>query len=422
MAISLLRSSIIWRPSRCFTTSNVSANNVDRPTILKGSESFPNLQIAWREVLTLPEVTNARSSGSPSLSGAELARARAILVQAKANPVNVAIVAHLEALNYHARGLFTSEMQARTATIDALLDPTSSKILGNEQVPLISAASSARALSSLRGYDSKFSISLSNFAANHAVCTHTRLTAELCGAASQLKEEKAAARARLSAIVALSPSGDKIKAQDPDIGGLARAMSGIDEDVEELRGLVVRWDANRPATFDYVEALVAIGNAITEKSSKVTNDEEYRKRLESEAEDYLAKALEVSGTIGNEMDKAEALLGIAKLYARQGNIVESEGLFRSVEERFAKAIERDALSVSAASVYVRTMKSYAQFLENSEFAGRKRTKEAELFRAKEHQVRGTFEQILDGTNIAPLWIVDSLLPSLELPLDREIPI
>lgn len=425
MAVVLRRCPTILQTSRFFTTSNASVDKINSPTILKGAEAFPCLQVAWREVLTLPEVSNARSSGSPALSGAELTRARAILVQAKANPVSVAIVAHLEALNCHARGLFTAEMRARTATVDALLDSSSASVLGDEQSPLISAAASARAVASLRGFDSSFATSAASFAANHAVCPHTRLTAELCGAASQIKDEESAARARLSAITALAPSGEKIKSQDPDLGGLARAIGATTESSEsndELRGLVVRWDSNRPATFDYVEALVATGKAITRESISISNDDERRKRLESEAEDFLAKALEVSGTIGNELDKAEALLAIAQLYARKGNIVEAEGLFRSVEERFAKGIERDAITVSAAGVYVRTMNAYGQFLENSEFAGNKRTKEAELVRTKEKQVRETFKEILDGNNVAPLWVVDSLLPSLEMPLDSEIPI
>ncbi len=415
----LRRSSTILRTSRLFATSNVSADKTNSPAISRGAESFPRLQGAWREVLTLPEVSNARSSGSPALSGAELTRARAILVQAKANPVSVAIVAHLEALNCHARGLFTAEMRARSATIEALLDSSSSDVLDNEQAPLVSAVAAARALASLRGFDSAFATSASNFAANHAVCTQTRLAAEFCGAASQMKDDPTAARARLSAIVALAPPGDKIKPQDADLGGLARAVGGT---TDELRGLVVRWDSCRPATFDYVEALVAMGKALAREAFTLPNDDEKRKSLESEAEDFMAKALEVSGTIGNEMDKAEALLAIAQLYARQGNIVEAEGLFRSVEDRFAKGIERDAFSVSAASVYVRTMDAYGRFLENSEFAGRKRTKEAELIRAKEQRVRETFKEVLDGRNVAPLWVVDSLLPSLEMPLDSEIPI
>lgn len=380
------------------------------PALTDGAHAFPRLQEAWRTVRQLPEVTSARSAGAPALAGAELARARAILEQANADPAAVAVAAHLEALNAHARGKLRAELSARSATVAALRAADS---LGTERAPLVSAAAAARAIASLRGPDAGAAALLAADAATAATDAHTRLTAELAGAAAA--PDTRAAAARLSAVAALAPAPPK---NGPDVGGLARALLAARDNssaVEQLTALVTRWDASRPASFDYVEALVAGGRARAREAEGMEG--ESKRKAWAAAEDLMAKALQVAGAVGNELDKAEALLGIAQLYARRGNVVEAEGLFRSVEERFAAPIERDCISVSAAAVYVRAMHSYALFLENCEFAGRKRTREGEVVRAKGEVVRDVFGEILAMKSVAPLWIVDSLLPSLELPLE-----
>lgn len=399
-----------WR-SNCTraTVSQVTST----PLFSEGARGFPRLQEAWGAVRGLPEVASARDSGAPALAGAELARARVVLEQARAPSATVAVAAHLEALNLHARGHVKAELKARDATIAALADAHE---LGDEREPLVAAAAAGAAVAAMRGHDVEAVAVRAARAGQMADVSHVRLVAELAAGAAE--RDDVSACARLSAVAALAAP---TAASDVDVGGLARGMAAVRDRKnghEHAVALVVRWDATRPATFDYVEALVGAGRAVARQTDG-EEDVERRKRLFTQAEDYLSKGLEVSGTIGNELDKAEALLAIAQLYARHGNIVEAEGLFRSVEERFAKPIARDCISVAAASVYVRTMDAYARFLENSEFAGRKRTREAETARSKRDHVQSVFEEILQAPSVAPLWIVDSVIGSLELPLEDD---
>lgn len=192
-----------------------------------------------------------------------------------------------------------------------------------------------------------------------------------------------------------------------DVVGFARVgmmlrAEGEDAKADHAKALVVRWEGGG---YDFVEALCMAADCV-----KKVGEREL-------AEDLLGRALRVAGELGNELDKSEALLGLAVLYEERGNIIEAEGLYRAIEERFDKVRENDRFTVSSADVYCRAVERFASFLERAEVNGVKRDKEATLRRQRAAEVRALFPEVLGEPrgDAVPLWVVDSLLPHFELP-------
>lgn len=233
-------------------------------------------------------------------------------------------------------------------------------------------------------------------------------------------------RTAASLVVALSaPKGSRVattlltallnledgESPDPelDVVGFARVGMILRADANDVRAdhakaLVVRWEG---AGYDFVEALCVAAGAVKRVGERDL------------AEDFLGRALRTAGDLGNELDKSEALLGLAILYEEGGNIVEAEGMYRAVEERFDKVREKGRFTVSSADVYCRAMERFASFLERAEVNGVKRDKEAALRRQRAAEARALFPEILGesrGDDAVPLWVVDSLLPHFELPV------
>lgn len=209
-------------------------------------------------------------------------------------------------------------------------------------------------------------------------------------------------RALLSALVAV----DDREVDVLDIPGFARLFlalhggQGVDR-ADHAKALVVRWEGR--GGFDYVEALCTAATVV---------DEEGDPDL---AEDLLVKGLRVAGDIGNDLDKSEPLLRMAGVYERTGRAVEAEGLYRSVEERFAKVWEKRMFTVSSADVYARAMQRFGEFLDRVEFNGRTREKEGQAKRERAREVREIYPEVLgEGQPCVPFWVVDSILPYFEL--------
>lgn len=135
----------------------------------------------------------------------------------------------------------------------------------------------------------------------------------------------------------------------------------------------------------------------------------------------MQRAVRVAADVGTELDKGEPLLALAELYLRTGRVVEAEGLYRSIEERFEPVRSRRMFSVASAEFYARAMDKYALFLESVSFNGIKRGREGEMKRVKGEEVRDLFPEVLRGDAAVPVWVVDSLLPWFELPVPRLDP-
>lgn len=192
-----------------------------------------------------------------------------------------------------------------------------------------------------------------------------------------------------------------------DVAGFARVgmmLRAEREDVkaDHAKALVVRWEGGG---YDFVEALCMAADCVKRVGERKL------------AEDLLGRALRVAGEMGNELDKSEALFGLAVLYEEEGKIIEAEGLYRAIEERFDKVRENGRFTVSSADVYCRAVERFASFLERAEVNGVKRDKEAALKRQRVAEVRALFPEVLGESrgDAVPLWVVDSLLPHFELP-------
>ena len=197
-----------------------------------------------------------------------------------------------------------------------------------------------------------------------------------------------------------------------DVPGFARYFlsnlppsSSLDP-LDHAEALLVRWDSH--PGFDHVEALVSAARV----TMKLRGSDGF-----AQAHDYLTRALKEVDNIGNELDKAEPLLALAELYAEKGSVVEAEGLFRSVEQRFEPAVKRSAFTVASAAVYCKSMSAFAAFLERVEFNGKTREREAKDKREKMVKVKDVFPEVLAGAEQnVPLWFVESVMPHFDMPI------
>lgn len=337
-----------------------------------------------------------------------------------------AVVHSLLARHYHRVGDLTNERAHRLDAISALWqdasgnESTDNAHVGDERsVPeeyraLIATSHIALAVSCLRAPGAEALLAASaaaSTAERFAFTENQRLASSLLTALSSGRGSPRQ-KLMLSALTAMDVDPTTAAVDVPGfaryflatLGGEGKAADKSATD--NAHALVVRWDQR--GGFDFIEALCAAADVICQQEGK-SNWEQ--------ANDLLERAVKEAGRIGNDLDKGEPLLGMAKLYVRRGRIVEAEGMFRSVEERFEPLRSRMAFTVSSADLYCRNMEAFADFLSRVEFNGRLREREGDVKREKMAPVRDMYASILNGTEErnAPLWFVDSVLPHFEIP-------
>ena len=395
----------------------------------------PRVQDALHQLASLPEITQASQTPDAQLEKTLLNRVLHLVSGTPTDAVSSprpsmgknyeAVVHGLLARHFHRVGDITSERFHRLESISALwLDATTHPIqaithgdyqnLSYDDRALLAASHIALALSCLRAPGSEPQLAASAAAATaerFAVTEQHRLAASLLLA---LSSEKGSPRQTmmLSALTAIDNNG----AEAPvDVPGIARyflattAGESTDTDinpVDHAQALVVRWDTR--GGFDYIEALCAAALILIKRQDKLALDQ---------AEDFLGRALKEVEGIGNNLDKSEPLLTLAKLYTTRGQIVEAEGMYRAVEQYFDPVLKRMAFTVSSADLYCRAMEAFAGFLEKVEFNAVLREKEGAAKREKKRPVKEMYPAILCGgeeDRFVPLWLIDSMLPQFDM--------
>lgn len=366
---------------------------------------------------TLPELKAANET--PDASAAYDHLKRALDIVSNAGDPKLVIVAHgyLAQLCYRV-GQPDAEAVHRVMAIEALkqdagVDPGSSAIPSDtESASAISNALNGLALCRLRTHKPEnraVAGAAAQEAEQYAQTVSMRLASSLHKA---LALERGSAEQRL-VLSALSSLSDDVafdrQSGVPDAPGFAtfflalfaEADAGGPSDEKALRrleALLSRW-ADRD-DFDLVELQCAVARQMVARGpSGAANSA----NLDA-AEDLLVTALRSAENLGNKLDMTEPLLGFAHLYAAQSRKVEAEGMFRSVEERFAQLAKRSAFNALSAEVFCRAMGEFAFFLE-----GVGRESEAEAKRTQGAKLRAQFPAILGGPLHVPLWFVDSCI-------------
>lgn len=387
---------------------------------------------------SLPEITESENARDPSTAYDLLERALAVV--APVGDQKLVVVAHSRlARHCYATGDSERERDHRIAAINVLESELSSASPGSgngnddqdlefSQAQLCNAYNGL-ALSCLRVGTAESLVAAASAAMaaeRHAVSAKQRLASSLHSALSRPPGSELQMML-LSAICGagrtdLGDDGDSVASKsspkDVDIVGYAKFFHGLltprdksDEANQEalisLREVVQTWE-NEEKGFDVVEAQCATARELLLRAP--SNDPGQVKKHQEEAEGLLTTAHSIAERIGNKIDVSEPLIGFAELSQSRESFVEAEGFYRSVEERFESAVQKNAFSVASAEVYCRSLAGFAQLLRR---VGRVR--EAETKDEKAHQVKSLCPAILMHQPHVPMWFVESCTEQYEVP-------
>jgi hypothetical protein len=364
---------------------------------------------------SLPELQAARETPDASAAYGHLKRALDVVSNVGDRKLVVVAHGHLARLCYSV-GRPDVERSHRVAAIDALLQEDADARDDGEPAALLAAAYNGLALSCLRVSGAESALAAGAAAASaeaYARSAPMRLAASLhAGLARPAGSD--AQRLLLSAVARLDVAAEP---GEVDVAGWADfflAVNGVSDGggpgderaLARMRGLLARWDERDD--FDLVEAQCAAARELVRRGPDGAGANATGL---DEAEGLLTVALKSAERLGNKLDMSEPVLGLAQLYAAKRLKVEAEGMFRSVEDRFAGLKERHAFTVLTAEVYCRALEQFAHFL-----GGVGRDAEAASKRKDANEVRAQFPAIL-GTSAppVPLWFVDSCIEHYAVP-------
>jgi hypothetical protein len=364
---------------------------------------------------SLPELKAARATPDAAAAYDHLKRALDIVSNVGDRKLVIVGHGHLVRLCYNV-GLAEAERAHRVAAIDELLLDEAEAGDGES---MLSAAYNGLALSCLRvgGSESLLAASTAAGAAEkYAQSVPMRLGAALHAALARPRGSDGQ-RLLLSAVANQDGGGAVAGPGAVDVAGLATLFLAVGAESDgggpsderalgRLRALLDRW-AERD-DFDLVEAQCAAARQYVLRGPGGAGANSAN--LDA-AEAVLAVALKSAQRLGNRLDTSEPVLALAHLYAAMNRKVEAEGMFRSVEDRFAGLKSRRAFTVLTGEVYCRAVEEFARFLD-----GLGRRAEAEARRKGAAEVRALFPAILGGGQLpVPLWVVDSCIERYAVP-------
>lgn len=365
---------------------------------------------------SLPELQAAKETPDASLAYGHLKRALDVVANVGDGKLVVVAHGHLARLCYGV-GRADIERAHRVAAIDALLQEEANASDDDpEPKALLAAAYNGLALSCLRvpGAESALAAdAAASSAEGFARSAPMRLAASLHTALARPPGSDGQ-RLLLSAVARLDDAAEPGAA---DVSGFAQLFlalhapsdgGGPDDEraLARMRRLLERWDDR--GDFDLVEAQCAAARELIRRGPAGAGAN--AANLDA-AEALLTRALNDAERLGNKLDMSEPVLGLAQLYHAKHMKLESEGMYRSVEDRFAGLKQRNAFTVLTAEVYCRALEEFATVLE-----GAGRVAEAQAKRKDADEVRSQFPAILGGQPPpVPLWFVDSCIEHYAVP-------
>lgn len=408
-----------WRcrqPFRLPSVPLLSGSQPSRPALSARFLASNRYSEAEATLNTLPELKAANETPDATAAYDHLKRALDIVSNAGDHKLVVVAHGYLAQLCYRvgqpdAEGLHRL-MAIKALKEDAGLEEDSSTIPGDpDAAGALSNAFNGLSLCRLRA-NKPGNMDVASAAAKeaelYAQSASMRLAASLHKALA-LQRGSAEQRLVLSALSNMSGEVPLGQSGEPDVPGFATLFLALFAETDvggpsdekalgRLKALLSRWEDREG--FDLVELQCAAARQMVTRGPSGAGNSA---NLDA-AEGLLVSALKSSERLGNKLDMAEPLLGLAHLYAAQSRKIEAEGMFRSVEERFSGLMARSAFNVLSAEVFCRVMDEFALFLD-----GVGRESEAESKRRDAAKLRAQFPHILGTPPPVPLWFVDSCI-------------
>lgn len=414
------------------------------------------MQQALTELHSLPELKQVVETIDASLRHTLLTRIHDILVKGGSSAAHRTVAHMLLARHYNLIGDVVNERVHRVDVVTNASDLAASLSTSNDNdddemamSTFTACTHAALALCCLRGHGDEMTLAATTAAMNverYATDSQMRLCGTLLNGIAASKDSPKR-RMLLSALTTIGEpqgdgdctteegedegedEGDNNGSRYPDVCGYARYLLAAN-DYEEYAvrkdhalALVVRWENRKRGddiTFrnDFIEALLLAGRTVLEqKDGQQTADISL-----DHAEDLFGRALKEANQSSYPSDKVPVLLALAELYRQRQKPIQAEGMFRAAHDTMEPMWKRQAFTVGSAELYHRLISEYGQFLSTWSVDGRKRSTEVDDMSKRAAKLRDMYPHILgmmdsnDNSNIADLWMIDSLLQYFELKL------